>query len=75
VTSATLRMKRITEHGRKVVEVQLPERVLRHLKLANPDTVRFRFGLKDIIEIDAGELKEAIVETHKRKNRRGARRC
>lgn len=72
MSHALTRFRKLRERGKKIVEVQMPERVLRLLKQADPDTVRITFGGSNKFEIGAGELKEAIVETHRRNRRRGA---
>lgn len=71
MTSAVIRLSQKREHGRKVVEVTLPRRVLTALRSMNPESVRFTFGVNEKFEVDAGELHGAIVETYKKRRRRG----
>ena len=71
---ALTRIRKLRESGRKIMEVTLPDRVLRMVKSNNPDSVRIRFGGGNEFEVGAKELKEAITETMK-KRRRGAVRC
>ncbi len=71
MTSAVIRLSQRREHGRKVVEVALPRRILTALRSMNPESVRFTFGVNEKFEVDAGELQEAIVETYKKRRRRG----
>jgi hypothetical protein len=71
VTSALIRISQRREHGRKVVEVRLPRRILTALRSMNPESVRFSFGVNEEFELDAGELHDALVETHKKRRRKG----
>ena len=67
MTSAMIRLRQRREHGQKVVEVELPRRILTALRSMNPAAVRFKFGIKEQFEISARDLQEAIVETYKKK--------
>ena len=72
MTSALIRFSARRERGRKVVEVKLPRRILTALRSMNPESVRFSFGVNEQFEIDASELHDALVETHKRKRQEAA---
>lgn len=74
-THALVRVRKLRERGKKIVEFSLPDRILRLLKQTDPASVRFRFGINESFEVGASELKEAVVETHKRKRRRGELKC
>ena len=74
MTSALIRISQRRERGRKVIEIKLPRRILTALRSMNPESVRFSFGVDEEFEIDAGELHDALVETHKKRRRRGGAR-
>lgn len=66
-----IRLSQLREHGRKIVEVKLPRRILTALRSMNPESVRFTFGVNENFELDAGELHDAITETYKKRRRKG----
>ena len=72
VTSAMVRMRRLNEDGKKVVELELPRRVLTALRAVKADSLRVRFGGGEAFQVDAGPLGRAIQETYREK---GRRRC
>ena len=74
MTSAMIRLSQRREHGRKVVEVKLPRRILTALRSINPESVRFDFGVNEKFELDASELHDAIVETYEKRRRKGEAR-
>lgn len=71
MTTAMIKLGLRREHGRKVVEVKLPRRLLTALRSMDPESVRFTFGVRESFELDAGELHDALIETHKKRKRRG----
>lgn len=71
MTSVVIRLKQKREGGRKVVEIQLPRRLLTALRSMNPESVRFNFGMNEQFEVDSSELHGAIAETYKKRRKKG----
>lgn len=71
MTSAMIKLRLRRERGKKIVEVDLPRRLLTALRSMNPESVRFTFGVNESFEIGSGELHDALTETYEKRRRKG----
>lgn len=74
MTSAVVRLTQRVEHGRKVVEISVPRRILLALRAMNPEAVKLNFAVNESFEIGARQLQEAVAATYKERRRKGEAR-